>query len=81
MKTVYRCCYLVKLGDPNESINPAHNGATISLGLKQMSDEWLVSAAKDGDAAKFCGRHIESPETGKMRRMLSRTPFCRPLSI
>jgi RNA polymerase sigma-70 factor (ECF subfamily) len=32
---------------------PANNGAIISHSLKQMSDERLVSAAKDGDANAF----------------------------
>ena len=32
---------------------PADNGAIISHSLKQMSDEWLVLAAKDGNADAF----------------------------
>ena len=32
---------------------PANNGAIISHGLKQMSDEWLVLAARDGNANAF----------------------------
>jgi RNA polymerase sigma factor (sigma-70 family) len=32
---------------------PANNGAIISQGLKQMSDEWLVLTARDGSASAF----------------------------
>jgi RNA polymerase sigma-70 factor (ECF subfamily) len=32
---------------------PTNNDAIISHSLEQMSDEWLVSAAKDGDANAF----------------------------
>jgi RNA polymerase sigma-70 factor (ECF subfamily) len=32
---------------------PVHNGAIIGHSLKQMSDEWLVLAARDGNANAF----------------------------
>jgi RNA polymerase sigma-70 factor, ECF subfamily len=32
---------------------PAHDGAIISHSPKQMSDEWLVLAARNGDANAF----------------------------
>ena len=70
----------------------SNNDAVIGGSLREMSDEWLVVGAQDGNinafadsetvtSAHFCERHIGSPETGKMRRMHSRTPFLRLLPI
>jgi RNA polymerase sigma-70 factor, ECF subfamily len=53
----------------NSSI-PVHNGAIISHGLKQMSDEWLVLAARDGDANAFV--ELRDRHSHKILRMTYR---------
>src|SRR5271156_2831320 len=49
----FHCCYLGGMDDSMNLPISTNNGAFVSHTLKQMSDEWLVLAAKDGDANAF----------------------------
>jgi RNA polymerase sigma-70 factor (ECF subfamily) len=49
---------------------PAHNGAIISHSPKQMSDEWLVLAARDGSANAFA--ELRARHSSKILRMTYR---------
>ena len=49
----YRCSYHVRMDDPMNRTSRANNGALISHSPEQMSDEWLVVAARDGNANAF----------------------------
>jgi hypothetical protein len=73
-------------GQLNESDNFHKQRRFVSHTLKQMSDECLVLAAKDGDADAFVElreRHSSKilstayriTRNWKMRRMLSKIPF------